>query len=105
MDFNKSSIISIMIIFLFSLIVIFSIKSIDNNYAENQVKTVEKTIKQAIVQCYALEGSYPPDLEYLKENYGIIINTDKYIYHYEIFASNIMPILKVFPVIIKEAVN
>jgi len=97
MNYKKSSIFSLIIIFIFSLILIFSVDSIDNNYNKAQVINIEKSIKKAAIQCYALEGSYPPNIEYMKENYGIIINDKKYIYHYEIFASNIMPIIHVIP--------
>ncbi len=96
MNFRKTSIISLLIIFAFSLIVIFAVDSIDDKYDENQLITIENSIKKAVIQCYALEGSYPPNIEYLQSNYGILVNKDKYIYHYEIFASNIMPIVIVF---------
>ena len=26
------------------------------------------------MQCYALEGAYPPNLEYLEDNYGLILD-------------------------------
>lgn len=51
----------------------------------------ENAVKRAVLTCYALEGAYPESYDYLSENYGISVNTDRYIVHYEIFASNIMP--------------
>ena len=38
-----------------------------------------------------LEGSYPETYGYLRDNYGLQIDEDRFIVHYEIFASNIMP--------------
>lgn len=60
-----------------------------------RVKTVEEAIQNAAVQCYAIEGSYP-DLSYLEEHYGLILNEEEYYYHYEIIASNIMPVIAVY---------
>lgn len=58
-------------------------------------------IKQAILttatHCYALEGSYPPDIAYLEENYGLMLDRQKYSYVYDIFASNIRPEVEVLP--------
>jgi len=34
---------------------------------------------------------YPPDVAYLEDNYGVVINHDKYIVHYDVFAGNILP--------------
>ena len=62
--------------------------------AEEQAQ-LESALKRAIVECYALEGVYPPDLTYIEENYGIVINPKQFRVHYEIFAENVMPDFKV----------
>ncbi|MCK5812385.1 MAG: hypothetical protein KAG94_05765 [Clostridiales bacterium] len=95
MGYKRASIISLIFITAFAVIMIFSVSTIQTNYQENQTKRVENAIKLAIVQCYALEGSYPPSVTYLSENYGIILNEEKYIYHYEVYVSNMMPVLSV----------
>lgn len=59
--------------------------------AEEQQGLVEDAIRRAVVQCYAIEGMYPPNMAYLEDEYGIKIDEEKYIVHYEVFASNIMP--------------
>jgi hypothetical protein len=61
-----------------------------------RVETIEAAIRKAAVQCYALEGSYPPNIEYLEKNYGITIDKSRYYYYYNIFASNIMPEIGVY---------
>lgn len=60
-----------------------------------RVESVEEAIRKAAVQCYAIEGSYPP-LDYLMTHYGLVINEAAYYYHYEIIASNIMPVIAVY---------
>lgn len=54
-------------------------------------RMAEDNLRRAVVSCYALEGRYPPDVKYLQEQYGLQLNEEKYIVHYEVFAENIMP--------------
>jgi len=52
---------------------------------------LEESVRRAAVTCYAVEGIYPPDLEYLQEHYGIQVDEKNYYVFYEVFASNMMP--------------
>ena len=58
---------------------------------QESLKYLKNAVQRATVQCYAIEGMYPPDSAYLEKNYGVIVDHKKYIVHYEVFASNIMP--------------
>ena len=59
-------------------------------------ETLRSAIARASVQCYAIEGRYPPSVEYLEENYGIKIDRNRFNVFYEGFASNVMPEITVF---------
>lgn len=59
------------------------------------LNVAEAAIERAVMQCYALEGAYPPDLKYLAKNYGLILDPQNYVYQYEIVAGNIHPIVGV----------
>ncbi|MFV0240016.1 MAG: hypothetical protein ACK5H4_08265 [Lacrimispora sphenoides] len=59
--------------------------------------TLRDAIRRASVQCYAIEGRYPPNVEYLEENYGIQIDRNRYDVFYSGFASNFMPDITVNP--------
>lgn len=61
-------------------------------------ETLKKAVTRASVQCYAIEGRYPPSVEYLEENYGIQINRKKYNVFYDGFASNVMPEITIVPI-------
>lgn len=52
---------------------------------------LEKAIAHAAVACYAIEGSYPPSVEYLQEHYGVRIDSRQFTVKYELYASNLMP--------------
>lgn len=73
-------------------VLIFS-KKADARGAE----TLRDAIRRASVQCYAIEGRYPPNVEYLEENYGIQIDRNRYDVFYSGFASNFMPDITVNP--------
>ena len=60
--------------------------------SENEgMHLTEESIRRAAVQCYALEGVYPSDFEYLKEHYAVRPDESKYIIYYTYTASNLMP--------------
>lgn len=61
------------------------------------VASVRDAVVSAAKQCAAVEGAYPPDLEYLQEHYGLIINEADYDVAYEAFASNVPPTVTVVP--------
>ncbi|PNV62680.1 hypothetical protein C0033_06510 [Clostridium sp. chh4-2] len=65
---------------------------------EKGADTLRRGISRASVQCYAIEGRYPPSVAYLEENYGIQIDESRYNVFYSGFASNIMPEITVIPV-------
>ena len=60
------------------------------------IDLLRQSARKAVVQCYAIEGSYPESIEYLEENYGLTYNHDKFFVDYELYASNIMPYVDVF---------
>ena len=61
-------------------------------------ENLKKAVTRASVQCYAIEGRYPPSVEYLEENYGVQINRKKYNVFYDGFASNVMPEINIIPI-------
>ena len=63
--------------------------------AKESRQVLENALQKAIVQCYAIEGMYPPNVAYLKDHYGIQVDDKRFIVHYEAFASNILPTLAV----------
>lgn len=62
---------------------------------EGSREAVRDAVVRSTVQCYAVEGVYPPNLAYLEEHYGLRVNQDTFIVSYDIFASNQMPDIRV----------
>ena len=60
-----------------------------------ETQLVYDAVKNATLTCYAVEGTYPETLDYLREHYKLAYNTDKYVVEYDAFASNLMPTINV----------
>ncbi len=60
-----------------------------------QIETVKNAVRNAVVTCYAVEGVYPQELDYLVENYGLAYDESRFLVSYEAFASNIIPEIRV----------
>jgi hypothetical protein len=70
--------------------------NITTSNEEQTIESIKEAVVRATVQCYALEGRYPASLKYLEENYGVSVDTDKYIVHYRSEGENMMPDIRVF---------
>lgn len=87
-----------LILFIIVAAAVFAgVGNVSQKSSDEELKMAQDSIRRAVVSCYAIEGRYPDTYEYLKENYGITVDESKYIVHYEIFASNIMPEITVIP--------
>lgn len=70
---------------------LWAMARVDRDLSGQGAQTLRNTVLRAAVQCYAVEGSYPEDLDYLTQNYGLRINDSRYLVVYEAFAANQMP--------------
>ena len=75
--------------------IIFWSSTMSSKASAEQASTLENAIRKAAISCYAIEGRYPESLQYIKDNYQVLINEDDFIINYEVFASNIMPSVEV----------
>ena len=80
----------IIIIMVISGFLVYSMAAAGESNTEKEIIRLREAIDKALVQVYALEGSYPADLDHLV-NYGIIIDRERYFFHYEVFAINLKP--------------
>ena len=58
---------------------------------EAQTQFVTDAVHNAAVTCYAVEGAYPDDLNYLRSHYGLAYDESRYMVRYSAFASNLLP--------------
>ena len=70
---------------------LFLLNGIDSASAGAEEALVQEAVRRAMITCYAVEGAYPPDVNYLMENYGLAYNDEEYFVSYQAFASNVLP--------------
>ena len=92
------NILGIAIFCIIAVFIIFGLNNVKHDSDANGQLLLEESLRHAAISCYAIEGRYPPTLDYLITHYKVIIDDEKYVVHYSgIFASNIMPIITVVP--------
>lgn len=89
--------ISLLFVIGFLIFFISGINTVDDTTSSEQAKSLETAVRRSVAQCYAVEGTYPPSLEYLEENYGLIYDTDSFYIDYTAIGSNIMPDITILP--------
>ena len=75
-------------------IAVFAVIMVNNAQStsdEEALRATRDNVIRAVVSCYAYEGSYPDSIEYLEENYSLVVNKDKYLIYYQKIADNLMP--------------
>lgn len=92
----KFKILTVALIILFACYFYYGVKNVQKANEEEKFEILSDAIKRSAVQCYAIEGFYPPSIEYLEDNYGLVVDHDNYVVIYHVFASNIMPDIEVY---------
>lgn len=94
--------VSVFIVAIFMFTFIFSVFAplirFSDNSAERRYDLVLSMIDKALVQCYAMEGSYPTTIEYLT-NYGFVLDNESFYYQMTTMGSpnsNIKPSVQLF---------
>ena len=73
----------------------FSTAGVSGQVRDNQAQFLSDAVRRSAVQCYVLEGRFPDSLSHLEENYGLIIDRDRYAVYYESMGSNLLPRIQV----------
>lgn len=87
---------SVLLITILTYLFNYGIENMQKANENENFEILSDAIKKSAVQCYAIEGVYPPNIEYLEDNYGLIVNHGSYVINYNVFASNIMPEIAVY---------
>ena len=87
----RKFIISVCVFLLVVLLFYQGIESLSSGSVRRQKESLENALNRSITYCYAVEGSYPESLEYLKEHYGITYDEDRFFVDYKIVGANILP--------------
>ena len=64
---------------------------LDNTQSKQQLELLTSSVNRSVTQCYALEGSYPVNLDYLTEHYGLTYDSNRYYIDYQFIGANLRP--------------
>lgn len=90
------SVLGVLVFAALLLWLIVGINSARSMTEETRMENVRQSVVNGAVLCYSVEGVYPESLEYLRENYGVRTDDNKYLVHYRYIAADIMPAVNVF---------
>jgi len=68
-----------------------AVSNVTRGRSQEDKQRLEDVLRRAAVACYATEGRYPENLEYLQEHYGVQIDSRHFTVSYMPIAENLMP--------------
>ncbi len=92
---RRAIVVSVVVFVLLVALIWSLIGQTSSRVGTEQTVNLKNALLRASVTCYAVEGRYPPTLEYLTENYGVAIDKTRFIVMYDVFSQNIMPDIQV----------
>lgn len=90
-DFLKGALLPVLFTGAVILLVMSGLQQTQESSDSEGLRILEESIRRCVVTNYAIEGRYPESIEYIQSRYGIHIDTSRYVVHYNVIASNIMP--------------
>ena len=88
---NRKDMIKLLVIAAVLAGAVFLVGRIGSAQETAETEIVRNAVKNAALTCYAVEGAYPDDLEYLREHYRLAYDEERYLITYDAFASNMIP--------------
>lgn len=88
---SRKFILSVCVFLVIVLLFFQGIESFSSSSVRRQKESLENALSRSVTYCYAVEGSYPQSLDYLKEHYGLTYNKDKFFVDYRVGGANILP--------------
>lgn len=92
---TRGLVISVLVFVLLLFLFATMLSQIQRQGETQETVLLRDALKRAAITCYAIEGRYPPSLEYIREYYGVPVDEERFIVNYSAFASNVMPYVAV----------
>ena len=80
----------ILLVLVLTFFVLFT-NSFSRSNLEHEKTVLHNALERCITQCYALEGSYPFQLSYLEDHYGLTYNKEHFFIDYQYIGGNLRP--------------
>lgn len=96
--FGRRLVLALIVFAVLLLGVYLLVNKVGSASGQAETELVRDAVRSAVLTCYAVEGAYPTNINYLKEYYGLAYNEEAYKVLYDSFASNVMPSIIVFEI-------
>lgn len=94
---SLSTVVTVLLFLIMLLVLVIGTVNLAAAAGEDGSTATYDAIQRAAVICYATEGFYPPTLSYIEKHYGVQLDRERYVIQYEVYATNVMPIIRVLP--------
>ncbi|MEA4870594.1 MAG: hypothetical protein VB062_08185 [Christensenella sp.] len=88
---HKGLLFAVIVFVLLVAVFLLSLFAATQRNDAREQEMMSDALRRAIVTCYAVEGKYPPNLDYIYKNYGVRIDASRYVVFYDVIAANVMP--------------
>lgn len=89
--FHIASFMPMLLVVLVLVIFVFAANEVGDTQSRQEGEILQKALDRSITECYALEGAYPANLNYLMEHYGLVYDSEAYFIDYQYIGSNLRP--------------
>ena len=93
----RSSVVALLVLAVMILLVNLAINNAHQSRRSENAEIIENGVRKAAIECYAAEGFYPDDVQYLIDKYKLFTDDEHCIIHYSVISSNVMPDIRVIP--------
>jgi len=97
LDFLRAAVLPVLFTVAIMIMIVFGLRQTSESSSAEGLRILEDSIRRAAVMSYAIEGRFPESLTYIEENFGIHIDRTRYVVHYRVFGTNILPEIVVIP--------
>jgi uncharacterized protein (DUF4213/DUF364 family) len=94
-DFLRNAILPVLFTVSVMVLIVSGLRQTESSSSAEGLRILEDSIRRAVIASYAIEGRYPDSIEYIEANFGIHVDRNRFVVHYSIFASNILPEIRV----------
>ena len=88
---NRADIIKLVTVVLVLALAVLLFGRVERVQGREETGIVSEAVKNAALTCYAVEGAYPKELDYLRERYQLAWDEDRYNVTYDYAGDNLFP--------------
>ncbi|MCL2136072.1 MAG: hypothetical protein FWH40_00885 [Coriobacteriia bacterium] len=97
-----------LVLLTFIFFLVFGLEGMSERIVEKQADWLVQTVQRSAIECFVIEGRFPRTEEgvaYLKANYGLQVDEQRYIVYYESMGDNLLPQVKVLIITPRALLN